>query len=403
MAVDYSSLLYGTAPTRPELRAQKPNQRLYDGNYQEMYNQQRTMPVSGFAAGSADFLANYAQRNVQAQQAGMSPVNFKSLLGPDGQVDPNAQISNLQKTPQEIFNEAQAEYLARATQQRDIARQGIQAAGQDRYQQARMAMEQQMALSDTRGLTAGAAEGARQSLSATQQVALNQLESTTRSELLNLKAQGVQDEFLAQEWAMQKVQQSNILSENQQIVAALVNEYQNAYAQNNTDKMNTITAQITELTLTDLGIDPSKIKEITDTTTSTAQIRATADEAVQELLETPEELDKWVALGMIAGGALLIGASAALTVTTIGAGAPVGAVGVGKGLLMIGAASAALFFGNSQKSAYNDKTLSVEQKKTRINEIYQEEYNYLISYGFTAEEAQAAIDADRKTLPPAFR
>ena len=205
MAVDYSSLLYGTAPTRSELRAQKPTQQLYDGNYQEMYNQQRTMPRSGFAAGSADWLANYVQQNVQAQRAGMSPVNFNALLGPDGTVDTSKAPFEGLPTLEEIQQQARTQYETSRLQQVDLARQSAMRGGADQYSQARMAMEQQRALSDTRGLTAGAAEGAQQQLSAAQQVALNQIESGTLNRLDQLDSFAAQIPIEAMEFAQKEL------------------------------------------------------------------------------------------------------------------------------------------------------------------------------------------------------
>jgi hypothetical protein len=128
------------------------------------------------------------------------------LGGAAPQTDLNAPIANLTKSLPQIQQEAEARYLEMAAQQRDVARQGTLRAGADQYSQARMAMEQQMALSDTRGLTAGARQGAQQTLSATQQVALNQIESATMNQLLQINAQSLQDPLVAQEFAAKSVE-----------------------------------------------------------------------------------------------------------------------------------------------------------------------------------------------------
>jgi hypothetical protein len=138
--------------------------------------------------------------------AGMGPVSFNPLLGPEGMADPNAVLPSTQKTIAQMQDEARAKYEATRLEQIDIARQGALRGGSDQYSQARMAMEQQMGLSDTRGLTAGAREGAQVQLSAAQQVALNQIESGTLNRLDQLDSFAAQIPVEAMEFAQKELE-----------------------------------------------------------------------------------------------------------------------------------------------------------------------------------------------------
>jgi hypothetical protein len=216
MAIDWANRMYGTPTTGYAGETNMKNARLdnpYSTDaelYQNLFQANRQMPLSGSAAGSADFLAGYAQRNVPAQISGMGPVSFNPLLGPEGVADPNATLPATQKTIAQMQDEARARYEASRLEQIDIARQGTLRGGADQYSQARMAIEQQRGLSDTRGLTAGAREGARQTLSATEQVALNQIESNTLNRLDNLDAIAAELPMEAMQYAQQQLELSKL-------------------------------------------------------------------------------------------------------------------------------------------------------------------------------------------------
>lgn len=400
--IDYASRIYGqqNKPTATSMTSYNT------GDYETLYNQARALPLSGSAAGSADWLANYAQRSAQAQTAGMAPVSFNALLGPDGTFDPNAQIPNMQKTPGEVFTEAQASYLAKAIENRDIARKGIMAAGQDRYQQARMAMEQQMALSDTRGLTAGAAEGARQTLSATQQVALNQIEATTRSELLQLQAQGVQDEFLANEYAQMKLQELEITDSRFGVLSGLMRDYQDASNRNDTDAMEQINKQISirenEIRT---GIVSEEDQKILDNPESSdIEISAAAERQINRVLADPNAWDIAIGVGLVALGVVAVVGSGVLTVASGGTAAaltvPAGLMG--KAALVAGISSIAAGFG-VVGTDIGQRARNVEQEKNRVNNILKNQRRILLTKGFTNEEIDIAFRARMAQEDPVYR
>lgn len=399
MAINYSDLVYGIQNKATATGRTSSN----TGDYQTLYNQTRAMPLSGSQAGSADFLANYARQNTRAMGAGMAPVDFNAMLGPEGQVNPNAAVPNTQRSLQDVYNEAYANYLARSTEQQNLARQGIMAAGQDRYQQARLAMEQQRGLSDTRGLTAGAREGAEAQTSAAQQVALNQIEATTRSELLNLKAQGVQDEFLGEQYAMQKVEQFKQIDPGWGKYQSSMSDYQDAINRNDTEDAAKIRESQRQMEAELLGFaDDPNYTGITSSS-SAAEVSARTSRIIDRVTKNPSDMELLVqaiptAL-LIAGGAAAVIGGILLSPLTGGTSVMV----TGWGLTTITAGVAAIGAGTYNAAVLNDQSLSNEEKRAKIDAMYEEERKELISLGFTEEQAQAAIDADREDLAPIFR
>jgi hypothetical protein len=350
----------------------------------------------------------------------MSPVSFNPLLGPEGA---NDQVVNTNRTFETVRQEAEAGYLARATEQRDLERQGILMGGQDRYQQARMALEQQRALSDTRGLTAGAREGAQQTLSATQQVALSQIQAQTQSELLQLQQQGVQDEFLAQEWADRKVQQFQTSSPEAGALRGLQTLYQNAANTGDVDKMNELAPQVVAAELALFGTPQSEIKAIQDAATAgnLPELNWLVKERIRNITGSTGGLNMLLGVGATGGG-ILVGAGA---VTKI-----VGAVGTaiaGKGILagavaIVGGAAAAgplavagtvalailgtaaIVFGAYRMVVGAQQMFrSPERKRELLNEVLADERVRLNRLGYTNEAIDAAIDETIKNLAPIFQ
>lgn len=185
----------------------------YQAYYRNLTNPSQPRQAAGTATSQwADMAAQSGTPMSATQMTGMQPGfgNFSALAPTpppaDKPVDYQSMaMPGMQATLGEVRESAYQDYMARQLQQLDLQRQGSMQAGADRYQQARMAMEQQRALSDTRGLTAGAAAGAQGQLSAQQQVALNTIEQGTMADLRQLESQGISLEFAASEWANQKV------------------------------------------------------------------------------------------------------------------------------------------------------------------------------------------------------
>ena len=413
MAINWNDYLYGnpnaTTPTRTVTNG---NTTTVGTDYETLYNQAKsgnysnfTANQTGFAPGSADFLAGYAQRNVPAQTAGMSPVSFNPLLGPEKVADPNDPIANLNKTQGEVFNEAQARYLAMATENRDLTRQGIQRTGADQYSQARMAMEQQMALSDTRGLTAGAREGAQQTLSATQQVALNQIESQTQSQLLELKQQGVQDEFLAQEYAHMTLQNLSITDPRYGKIDDLTREYQNAANTNDVDEMNRISKEIsirTEEIRTGF-VSPEDQKILDNPGSSDIELSAAAERQLTRVLGDTDWLQFAASLGTVALGVAMVTGSVIAFAPTGGASS----ISAFKGGALIIAGLAGLGIGlvGVQRTGEDigQAARTVEQEKARVNRILARQRRSLLARGYTNEEIDVGFQLRLASEDPVYQ
>jgi len=326
-------------------------------------------------------------------------VNSTTIPTPTTVVDPNTEIVNTGRTLQTVRQEAEAEYLARSAQQRYLGLQGIVAGGQDRYQQARMAMEQQQALSDTRGLTAGAAEGARQGLSATQQVALNQIEANTLSQINDLKAQGIQDEFLAQEYGLRQVDIFKQTSPEYGEIELLSGQMERAYALGDTERAAEIEKELVTKQAQFLGLDPEIYSNLTDPGASAPQVRASTQKFIDSISKDPSGVDKtWAVLGVAGGLALAIAGALASPIT---GGASL--VATGTGIKMMAAGAVALSIGGTVGFFEARQELSPQEKKARIDRRLAEDRKLLIENGYTAEEADAAIAEAKKPLPPIYQ
>jgi hypothetical protein len=387
--LDWANRVYGT-PTASTMPAKPNNPSMTDPNlYSNLYNNQRNMPTSGSQAGSSDWLANYALQNNQASMAGSSPVSFNPLLGPEGVVNPNATLTGPGKTLTQVENEAYSQYLSSAMQQRDLSRQGIQAAGGDRYQQARLAMEQQRGLSDTRGLTAGARQGASDQLSAAQQVALNQIESGVRNELTQLKQQGIQDEFLAQEYASRKVEQFKQTDPQWGKLEILSNKYNGALQLGDKEGAQAALNELLTLQGNLLGT------EVTDVLgSSTLTVSQKRDDLIQRMSSNPQLSEKiwtWVgAFGAIIGGSFLMGAGFFLA--PMGIGIPMAAVGAGL-----------LVYGGHLSKVASDKNMPMEKKVAQVDKILAEQRAEWIEMKYPPADVDKAIAEYRAKLIPAFQ
>lgn len=317
------------------------------------------------------------------------------------------------RTFDQVKNEAEAEYLARAAQRRDLDRQSIVMGGTDRYQQARLAMEQQRALSDTRGLTAGAAEGARQGLSATQQVALNQIESQTQSELLQLKQQGIQDEFLAQEWADRKLQEFQTSSPEAGQLRALQGLYQDAANRSDVAKMEELAPQIAATELAMFGTSQTEIKELINLaeTGNIPELSARFKRQVNRVTSDSGMSNLLIGLGLTAGGtAAAVGAGSTIAgaITAAGGvGAALTSTGIGATIgvpLLALAGLTAVGFGiYNLVVAGNKEWRSVEKRNELLDGFLADEKARLRSLGYTDEQINSAIEAKLDELDPVYQ
>ena len=190
-------------------------------DYTTLYQQAKTGNQQDFASGSSDWLAQN-QLNQFSNLAPQPPGPEQDLTG--------MAMTNMNQTLGDVRQSAYQDYMARQLQQLELQKQGTMQTGADRFQQARMAMEQQGALSDTRGLTAGAAVGAQGQLGAQQQLVLNAIERGTMDDLRQLESQGLSLEFAANEWAGQKVEEFKQTSPQFQAVSATQLSYESAVA-----------------------------------------------------------------------------------------------------------------------------------------------------------------------------
>ena len=205
MAVDWSRYMPGgTGLTSP----QEPRQSTL------IYNPAN--PANNVPSLGADYNAMYnaymnprltGTRKIDQSISPFDVYDAAGLRGPDGTVDTSKSPYEGLPSMDEYIQNARTQYEASRLEQLDLARKGAMRTGADQYSQARMAMEQQRALSDTRGLTAGAKEGAEAQLSAAQQVALNQIEAGTFGridQLEQLRSQIPMEslQYAQQEWEL---------------------------------------------------------------------------------------------------------------------------------------------------------------------------------------------------------
>ena len=208
--VNWNDYFYGTQnaklPTTTTVGGMGPSQTTTD--YNTLYQQAQSGNFSnfranqtGFAPGSANWLQT-ADASGRLQFDALAPRRPK----PEDNLEQMA-LAGMEQTLGDVRQSAYQDYMARQLQQLELQKQGAMLTGADRFQQARLAMEQQRGLSDTRGLTAGAAVGAQGQLGAQQQLVLNSIERGTMDDLRQLESQGITAEFAANEWANQKVQE----------------------------------------------------------------------------------------------------------------------------------------------------------------------------------------------------
>jgi hypothetical protein len=427
MEINWNDYLYGsqnaTTPTtnRQVWNSQGPVN-ILTTDYGTLYNQAKsgnysnfTANQTGFAPGSADWLAASARTNPSV----MGTLNFNTLLNPEVA---NQEVVNTNRTFQTVREEAEADYLARATEYRDLARQGIQQTGADQYSQARMAMEQQRALSDTRGLTAGAAEGARQGLSATQQIALNQIEAQTQSELLNLKAQGIQDEFLAQEWADRKVEQFQTESPEVGELMTLRGLYQGAANRQDIDTMASLEPQIAALELSVFGVSEERTQELINIaeTGSLQSLAKELQEEIKKITAEPESISRLANFGFIAGGgattiigiAKTVGAAKGIITAASAASGIFGSIAAGAGAVTVGAVAwplavaagiAAIGWGLYKLYERNQLKASVSEKAEIVDELLGERRTELLEIGLTNEQIDLVFAEATKDENPIYR
>lgn len=360
-----------------------------------------TSNYNAYGTNTNPYDEQYAQtkRNISQTAGGILPFDQFAFRGIQPIQSETQEITGIQKTLPQIYNEAQQQYLARSAERQTLGRQSILAGGQDRYQQARLAMEQQRALSDTRGLTAGAAEGASQQLSATQQVALNQIESTTRAQLNELKAQGVQDEFLAQEYALRQVDIFKQTSPEWGLIESKSDALQFAMASGNMEEATQIQNELSLLKAQAVGLDEATINKFVNTSSTPLELRAATEDAINQLLEDPSAWDKVLAGLAIAGG--ITAAAAGVLMAPFTAGVSTGATVGGVGLITAGLVT--LGFGINTASIEKDQELSVAEKREKLNQIFAEEAKYYRELGYTQEQINTLISERRKTLAPVYQ
>jgi hypothetical protein len=409
-------------------------------DYQEMYNQ--AMGITGATSGATNPLAPTTTRpNTQlydfargvpntlqplpgTDYFGRSPRRAdtpSSLLGGTApQTDLNAPIANLTKSLPQIQQEAEARYLEMAAQQRDVARQGTLRAGADQYSQARMAMEQQMALSDTRGLTAGAREGAQQTLSATQQVALNQIESATMNQLLQINAQSLQDPLVAQEFAAKSVELAKMNNPLLVTNEGILQRATMAREDGNTVEANRLMDQYFENVNTTYG---SSIP--TGDGTTPEMIDQALVEKISRLANEPTVTDEmwgWATAILAPTAAGVVGKGAAATVggllasaggaikgggllATVGKSILVGAGTVLGAKVIAGIAIAgAVIWAGSQIVKQIETSTKGEASVATITRELANERTRLRGLGYTPETIDLIIDAikEQAALPPKY-
>jgi hypothetical protein len=215
-----------------------------------------------------------------------------------------------------------------------------------------MAMEQQRALSDTRGLSAGAAVGAEQMLSATQQMALNQIQGATMDQLMQIDAASLEDDQIAKAAGMRAIE---LAEQTDPRFAQMRNLLRNVEVLSATGETEKALETFQEANLVEAeiyGFDPTN-----------ANPALAWDNVIQKeiaAINRPEESDvairnRNIAIGV---GAVLAVAGIALTIYSGGAALPLatkftakgvglmtGAIGGAAGYTMAGVGKAALGFG----------------------------------------------------------
>ena len=243
--------------------------------------------------------------------------------GPIGEQPPIApgetQLPFVEDRLEQIRLNARTEELARLSDFREMQRQFTQRQGASSYEQAMMAMEQQRALSDTRGLTAGAREGAEQRLSATQQVALNQIQNATMDQILQIDAASIQDAQVADEYGMRALQAFKATNPDFVAYEAATNNLNVAYNSNDPAKIEAAERAFFEAQSRALGIplDSSIYEGVIDTSSAASAANSIRQTTMSELqrLSTP------ASGGQVATQASLSAGSALAAVATVAKGA----------------------------------------------------------------------------------
>lgn len=335
--------------------------------------------------------------------SGLQGIN--PLLAPDGTIDTSKSPYEGLPSMNEYIQNARTQYEANRLQQLDLARQGALRTGADQYSQARMAMEQQRALSDTRGLTAGAREGAEQQLSAAQQVALNQIEAGTfgrLDQLEQLRAQIPMEslQYAQQEWELfqatdRRVADSqstdpevkakavgSLLGYNDQEIQDLIDEYGGG---EDIEGLGMAISSRIENQLSNLASNPNfgnllmgwGMDALTGVGTATGAVTigaAFAKGAIKKVLGTK-----------IAGSALaFLGTSSPALAAGLSAAAPY----VGVAILAAGIAYT-VYRGIKSFNEYKAARQSPEQKLVMIKDLVDEGTKELKTNGFTDKQIKA--------------
>jgi len=265
--------------------------------------------------------------------------SFDMLAGADTGVQPYEMAAMSQEQPftggltrTQVHEQAMISQQSRMLEMRDRQRQFVQQQGGDMYSQAMMAMEQQRALSDTRGLSAGAAVGAEQMLSATQQMALNQIQGATMDQLMQIDAAALQDDQIAQAAGARAIELAELTDPRFAKMRNLLRNVEVLLATGDTEKALE-TFQEANLVEAELyGFEPTS-----------ANPALAWDSVIQReiaAINRPEESDAAIRNRnlMLIGGAVLVVAGIAIKVFTGGTGTPLGAPVTAKGVgLMTGA------------------------------------------------------------------
>ena len=306
----------------------------------------------------------------------------------------------------EIYDAARIAEEVRLLGVRENQRQFAQLQGQGMYSQALMAMEQQRALSDTRGLTAGAREGATQQLSATQQMALGQIQNATMQQLLQIDTEALQDPRMAMEYALRHLEISQTLDPRNAQLNSYVKDAQFKYETGDIEgaiiswnKAMALEAEINGYK-PNLSLDPA-IAAIEWDRTVQNQL-----DALNQPPESPEAIQ--ARNFMMIGGLGLMIVGGGMIALTKGAAAPLGTGLIAKGAKMVKMVGGGVALGGASMTFLNvfgwwnnrDRNLSPHEKRVRQDTALNTQIGIWLDAGLSLQEIFEKIQVE---YPPESR
>jgi hypothetical protein len=233
-------------------------------------------------------------------------------------------------------------------------------------------------------------------LSATQQMALNQIQGATMDQLMQIDTEALRDPMLAQEFGARAFDLAERMSPELRQANAYFQDYQALMAAGREDAAFSALEKAQTATAETYGYEyNSKLSGAEAAIQWNSAIQANMNRIQQPEMTTGQRAMQW---GTAALGLGLIVAGILGTVKTFGAASPIGAISIKKGLGLIVASATSLgMIGGGGVFTYqafqqNDRNLSVEQKQEKMNEYIQTQIGMWKNEGWSAERINNELE-----------